>query len=115
LLAVVEHAAGMLRSRALLCVAGAGNGITCGGEHAKESVALRVDLDTAMRRKGIAQHRVVIRERVSVRLLPELLQQFRRSLHVGEEKCDRPGREVAAHRTIMRHDRRHVTRWVAGQ
>ena len=55
----------------------------------EEGVALRVDLDTAVRGRGPAHDVPVLRERLGVARRPELVQQARRALDVGEEERDR--------------------------
>jgi hypothetical protein len=54
----------------------------------EERVALRVDLDASVSLERLAECAPVLREHVGV-LLPELLQEPRRALDVGEEKGDR--------------------------
>ena len=103
------------RRKARLCLSGTGDGVARGREHAEERISLRVDLDTAMGSKRPAQEGAVIGERLRVLLLPELVQQFGRTLHIGEEKRDRPGRELGGHGTMMRQDERQVTRSSPGQ
>ena len=68
----------------------------------EEGVALRVDLDAAVAREGLAQDAAVLGERLCVGLAPELVQQPGRALDVGEEEGDGSGGEIAWHGIMMR-------------
>ena len=70
----------------------------CGGKGDEEGVALRVDLDPAVRGERGAESAPVLRQRLGVRLGPERVQQPRRALDVREEEGDRAARELGAHR-----------------
>ena len=61
----------------------------------EERVALRVDLDAAVRRRRLAHDPPVLGERVGVPRRPELVQQPRRPLDVGEEQRHRSLRKLA--------------------
>src|SRR5204862_2043017 len=61
----------------------------------EEGVALTVDLDPLVLCKGIAQENVVLGEQLAVALAPELLEELRRALDIGEEKGNRPARELS--------------------
>jgi hypothetical protein len=63
----------------------------------EEGVALRIHLDAAVRGEGLPQRLPMLAERLGVRVRAERVQQPRRALHVGEEECDRAGRELGAH------------------
>ena len=65
-------------------------------ERDEERVALRVDLDAAVRGRRLAHDAPVLRERVGVARRPELVQQARRALDVGEEERDRSPAEAHA-------------------
>ena len=67
-------------------------------ERDEERVALRVDLDTAVRRGRLAHDLPVLGERVGVPRRPELVQQACRAFDVGEQQRHRPLRKIA-HRT----------------
>ena len=103
------------RRKARLRLSSTGDGVARRREDAEERISLRVDLDTAVGGKCPAQEGAVIGEGLRVLLLPELVQQFGRPLHIGEEERDRPGRELGGHGTMMRQDERQVTRSSAGQ
>ena len=68
-----------------------------GWEGEEERVSLRIDLDPAVRRAGRTHHPPVLGERLVVCLVPDLLEELRRSLHVGEEEGDGAGRKVVSH------------------
>ena len=85
----------------VLPLAGRGDGARRGREGDEERVALRVDLDAAVRGEGVAQHAPVLGERLRVRLGPERVQQPRRALDVREEERDGAGRELGAHGLVM--------------
>ena len=72
-----------------------------GREGDEERVALRVDLDAAVRGEGRAQCTTVLGQRLRVRLRPERVKQPRRALDVGEEERDRAGRELGAHGLVV--------------
>ena len=69
----------------------------CRGEREEEGVPLRVHLDSVVCLAGRSHDPSMHRERLFVRLVPDLLEQPGRSLDVGEEEGDRAGREVVAH------------------
>jgi hypothetical protein len=62
-------------------------------ERGEERVALRVDLDAAVRFESLTEDTPVVGERVGVALGTELVEQARRALDVAEEEGDRAGRE----------------------
>src|SRR5262245_9520888 len=70
------------------------------GEGKEERVTLGVDLDAALRDRGIADRSAVLREGIGVRIGAQLVEQLRRTLDVGEEKRDRARREIAAHQVV---------------
>ena len=87
------------------------------GKGEEERVALRVHLDSTLPSAGLADHAAVLGEGDCVRVGPELVQQLRRALNVGEEEGDGAGGKVAPH---MRHhapkrDTRHARRGVVGR
>jgi metal-sulfur cluster biosynthetic enzyme len=82
-----------------LCVGRRVDGISGTRERAEDRVALRVDLDAAVRFDGLPHEAAVLRERVGIRLA-EALEQARRPLDVGEEQSHRAAQEFR-HR---RHD-----------
>jgi hypothetical protein len=59
-----------------LDIAGSGNRITGADERDEERVPLRVHLDPAVAREGLAQHATMLSEHVRV-ALPELVQKAR--------------------------------------
>ena len=59
-----------------------------------EAVALHLDLDSPMRRAGVAQEPPVRVERLDVALAAQRLEQLRRALDVGEEEGDCAGGEL---------------------
>ena len=63
-------------------------------ERVEERVALRVDLDAAVRGERLAQQAAVLGEQVGVRVAV-LGEELGRALHVGEEQRDRAGGELA--------------------
>jgi hypothetical protein len=66
--------------------------LTGAGEGEEERIALRVDLDSTRRAKGVADDAAVSSEHLPVSI-PELLQQRGRRFHVREHARDRPGRQ----------------------
>src|SRR5262245_7811859 len=64
----------------------------CSGERVKERVALRIHLDTSVTHEGCTQESPVLCKGLRVHLRPELMQQLRRALDVGEEERDGAGR-----------------------
>jgi hypothetical protein len=73
--------------------------VTRARERDEEGVALRVHLHPAVPFERLAQHPSVLGQRFGVGVA-ELVQQPRRALDVGEEKCDRAGRQLP-HRPIL--------------
>ena len=69
----------------------------CSLEGNEEGVALRVDLDPAVRGKSFPQNAPMLGERLRVRFRAEVVQQLRRPLDIGEEEGDRSLRQVAQH------------------
>ena len=69
----------------------------CRGEREEEGVPLRVHLDSVVCLAGRSHDPSMHRERLFVRLVPDLLEQPGRALDVGEEEGDGAGREVVAH------------------
>jgi hypothetical protein len=69
----------------------------CRWEGDEEGVALRVDLDPALRGDRVADHAPVLCQRLRVRLGAELVQQLRRALHVREEEAHRSPRKIRSH------------------
>ena len=69
----------------------------CRREGEEKGVSLCVDLDTAMRRAGLADHTTMLREHLVVDLVPEFLKELRRALHVGEEEGDGAAGEIVSH------------------
>ncbi len=81
--------------------------VTCRGERVgspresdEERVALRVDLESIMRRERVTQHPPMHGESVRVPV-SELAQQASRPLDIREEERDSPGRQLA-HPPIIR-------------
>jgi hypothetical protein len=72
------------------------------GEDAEEGVALRVDLDAAVRRDCCADQPVVLLERLGVGLGAELRQGAGRPLDIGEEEGERARRQPFSHRPNVR-------------
>ena len=68
------------------------------GEGDEEGVALRVDLDPAVRRERRSQRAPVLSQRVCVPLGAQLVQQRGRALDVGEQERDGAGRQIAHQR-----------------
>ena len=64
----------------------------------EEGIALRVDLDSPLRGKGLAHDPPMLRQCLPISLRPQLVQQPRRALNVGEEKGDSARRKVTPHR-----------------
>ena len=62
-------------------------------ERDEERVALRVHLEAAVPREGVTQHPPVLRQHLRVGV-PELVQQPRRALDVGEKESDGSGRPL---------------------
>jgi len=81
----------------------------CAREGHEERIALRVHLDAAVPGAALADDAPVLEERVRVRLRPELVQQPRRALDVGEQEGHGSRREVAPHGGMMRQMRVYVT------
>ena len=63
------------------------------GKGEQERVPLRVDLNAAVRGKGGTQKPAVLRERIDVAGLAQLLDQPGRPLDVGEQQRDVPARK----------------------
>jgi hypothetical protein len=81
-------------------VTGRRGGGECPGRGRKcdeERVALRVDLDAAVLGGGIADDAAMRSERLRVSLGPELVQQPRRPLDVGEEERHGARWEIRSH------------------
>ena len=74
--------------------------VACAGEGDEEGVALGIDLVAAVRFEGRPQQALMLREHLSIPL-PQLLDESRRPLDVGEEEGDRAARKVG-HHVIMR-------------
>ena len=70
------------------------------GKGDEERIPLGIHLDAAVARERLAQHPAVLGEDVRV-IIPELLQQPRRSFHVRKQEGDCPGRQVG-HADMMR-------------
>ena len=70
-----------------------------GREGEEERVSLRVHLDAALGRAGVADDASVLGERLRVLLCAELVQELRRALDVSEEEGDGAGREIVSHAT----------------
>ena len=62
----------------------------------EEGVALGVNLDSAVTRRGLSHCAAVLRKGIGVRLGPHLVQQLRRALDIGEQERHRACREVAS-------------------
>ena len=73
---------------------------------------LRVDLDTAMSRKRLAQHKPVFRQGLRVPLRAEFVQQPCRTLHIREQQRHRSPWQVAHRPRIAR--RRHNAKRCGG-
>src|ERR687892_1926084 len=76
---------------------GQDRGRDCGGravEDREEAVALGTDLDASRVDDGLAKDAAVVRQEISVPVL-ERLDEARRTLDVGEEEGDRPGRQCS--------------------
>ena len=67
------------------------------GEREEEGVPLRVHLDSVVCLAGRSHDPSMHRERLFVRLVPDLLEQPGRALDVSEEEGDGAGRKVVAH------------------
>jgi hypothetical protein len=90
------HLQGSARER-LLCV---GRSLKCArrrGERNEERVSLRVHLDSAVPRDGVANEAPMLRERFRVSVGTELVEELRRALDVREQERDRPGRKLGSH------------------
>ena len=74
-----------------------GYGPRCRGEGEEERVALRVDLDSALGRARTAHDGAVLGQNGGVPLRTELVQELRRSLHVGEEEGHGASRKFLSH------------------
>ena len=82
----------------------------------EEAIALTVDLDPAVRAKGVAKQPAVSIEHLAVRGRAKRLHEPSRPLDVGEQERDRAGREI--HRVLdetVKHPRRHAATDAAGQ
>ena len=66
-------------------------------EREEERVTLRIDLDSAAGHARLAYRPAVLSQSVGVGVRPQLVEQSRRALDVGEEEGDRAGREIRAH------------------
>jgi hypothetical protein len=81
----------------------------------EEGVALRVDLHPALSSAGLADDPAVLGERLGVTLLPELVEEPRRALDVGEAEGDGAGGEVGPHCGIIRRNPPALKRGAAGE
>jgi hypothetical protein len=81
-----------------------------GREGNEEGVTLGVDLDAAVTDEGLAKDPSVFFQSLRVRVRTEVVQELRRTLDVGEQEGDSPGREIAAHMRMMRQTDDLVTR-----
>jgi hypothetical protein len=72
---------------------GSGDGVLRSRERDEERVALGIDLMAAVGGEGLAQDPLMLRENIAVPR-PERLEERGRPLDVGEEKGDRPTREL---------------------
>jgi hypothetical protein len=70
-----------------LCIRGRERSVSRAGEDVEERVALRVDFPPAVRRERVAHETPVFGQDGRV-LIPQLLDQSRRSLHVREQEGD---------------------------
>jgi hypothetical protein len=73
-------------------------------ERSEEGIPLRPELHPVVRGDRLAQHLQMLRQGLPIGLGSELLEQARRTLDIGEQKGDRPGRQRTP------HGRHHVTR-----
>src|SRR5205085_6556438 len=64
-------------------------------------VKKRVHLDTALGGEDLAKHSPMLRQRLRVRLRPELVQQARRTLDVSEQEGHGRARELAWHARMI--------------
>ena len=80
-----------------LSLAGGGESAARGWKSDEERVALRVDLDPAVRGERIPERAAVLGERLGVRLRPERVEQPRRAFDVREEERHRASRERGVH------------------
>jgi hypothetical protein len=69
----------------------------CRGKGEEERVPLGIDLDAAMCRSGFADHAAVLGESLGVPFRTKLVQQPRRTLHIGEEEGDGAAGEIVSH------------------
>ena len=67
------------------------------GKCDEKRVPSRVHLDAPMRRPRHPRHPMVPRQQFPIGLRPELVQQSRRALDIGEQERHRPSREVLPH------------------
>ena len=74
-----------------------GDSSRSGRKRDEEGVPLRIYLDPAVAGAGLAQHAPMLCQRLRIALRPELVQQLRRPLHVGEEERNGAGRKLALH------------------
>ena len=61
-----------------------------GWKREEERVSLRVDFDPAVGGAGVANYPAMLGQRLRICLSAELVQQFCRPLHIGEDEGDRP-------------------------
>jgi len=69
----------------------------CVWKREEERVTLCVDLDATVANEGVSQYPPVVGECLRVCLGPELVQQLRRALDVGEHEGDGPDRKILPH------------------
>ena len=86
------HAHGTV-AEGILGVSGGSDGVGRTRERDEERVPLRVHLDPAVPRKGLAQHAAVLREHVRI-ALPQFVQETGRTLDVREQQRDSPARKL---------------------
>jgi hypothetical protein len=70
-------------------------------ERDEERIALRIDLDAAVRAERLAQNEPVRVECIRVPFRPELVEQSRRALDVPEEKGDGARRKFPRHAAMI--------------
>jgi hypothetical protein len=71
--------------------------LACVGKREEERVTLRVDLDATVANERVSQSPPVLGECLRVRLGPEIVQQLRRALDVGEHEGNGSDRKIVPH------------------
>ena len=71
------------------------------GERVEEGIALRVNLDAAVRGERLPQQPPMLRQRGRILFRPELVQQLCRPLDIGEKEGDGSGGKRPRHDLMM--------------